>query len=283
MQTNKILVSLSILVLGLLLGACASASAATIASTANIPQITITATDYAFEAPAQIEGGLVSITLVNKGKEPHHAQLARLNDGVTMEQFQAAMQQNPEAALPLISLTGGPSVIDAGGSQEVVVDLAPGHYVVLCFVSDHEGVPHLAQGMITTMEVVENTKQAAAPEIKADATIKLLDFSFAMPAEVKAGHQVWKIVNDGKQPHEITIIKLADGKTMADVGAFMESPHGAPPFTDAGGFQAIDSGKTGWLNLNLQPGNYVAMCHVPDPASGHAHMEMGMIMPFSVK
>lgn len=284
MQPNKLFVSLTILILALLLGACGSAAAATtIASQANIPQITITATDYAFEGPAQIEGGLVSINLVNKGKEPHHAQLAQLNDGVTMEQFQAALQQSPEAALPLVSLTGGPSVVDSGESQEVVVDLAPGHYVWLCFVPDHEGVPHLAHGMIATMEVVENTKQTAAPEIKADATVKLLDFFFIMPAEVKAGHQVWKVVNEGQQPHEITIIKLAEGKTMEDVTAFIQSPHGAPPFTDAGGFQGISSGQSGWLNLNLQPGNYVALCHIPDPASGHAHTELGMVMPFSVK
>jgi uncharacterized cupredoxin-like copper-binding protein len=144
-------------------------------------------------------------------------------------------------------------------------------------------MPHLAKGMMAPMEVVQGSQPADIPEIKADATIKLLDFSFALPAEVKAGKQVWKVVNEGKQVHEIAIIRLGEGKTMEDIAAFMEAPHGTPPFADAGGFQAIDPGDMGWLTLDLQPGNYVALCYVPDPSTGHAHMEMGMVMPFTVK
>jgi hypothetical protein len=63
----------------------------------------------------------------------------------------------------------------------------------------------------------------------------------------------------------------------------MHSPNGAPPFANVGGFQAITPGETGWLNLDLTPGEYVALCYVPDPASGHAHLELGMVMPFRVK
>jgi uncharacterized cupredoxin-like copper-binding protein len=220
--------------------------------------------------------------MVNKGQEPHHVQLARLNDGVTMEQFQTALQQGPEAALPLVTLTGGVGVIASGQSQEVMVELTPGQYVLLCFVSGHDNVPHLAKGMIASMEVVEGTGQARASEIKSAGTVKLLDFSFVLPAEIKAGQQVWQIDNQGGQGHEFILVKLAEGKTMADVAAFMESPHGAPPFEFAGGLQGIAPGASGWLTLDLQPGNYVAMCHIPDPATGHAHTELGMVMPFRV-
>jgi hypothetical protein len=31
--------------------------------------------------------------------------------------------------------------------------------------------------------------------------------------------QVWEIKNDGKQPHEMVLIKLGEGKTMNDVAA----------------------------------------------------------------
>lgn len=283
MLHQKFFLSIVVLLMGVILAACSSAAASTMTSATNIPQITIKATDYAFEAPAKVEAGLVSINLTNDGKEPHHVQLARLNDNVTMDQFQAALQQSPEAAFPLVTFAGGVGVIDPGDKQQVTVELTPGQYVLLCFVASHDGMPHLAKGMMATLEVVKGDKPASKPEIKADTTIKLLDFSFAMPAEVKAGQQVWKVVNDGKQVHEIAIIKLAEGKTMEDVANFMQSMKGEPPFADAGGLQAIDPGDTGWVNLNLQPGNYVAMCHVPDPATGHAHMEMGMVMPFTVK
>lgn len=282
MLHHKFFLTLVVSLMAVVLAACGPAAASTLAP-ANIPQIAIKASDYAFEAPAKVDAGLVSINLTNNGKEPHHVQLARLNDNVTMEQFQAALQQSPEAAFPLVTFAGGVGVIDPGDKQQVTVELTPGQYVLLCFVSGHDGMPHLAKGMMATMEVVKGSEPANKPEIKADATIKLVDFSFAMPAEVKAGQQVWKVVNEGKQVHEIAIIKLAEGKTMEDVANFMQSMAGEPPFADAGGLQAIDPGDTGWINLNLQPGNYVAMCHVPDPATGHAHMEMGMVMPFTVK
>ena len=53
-------------------------------------ELTIVASEYAFEVPEEIPAGTVSIRLENTGQEPHHAQLVRLNDGVTMDQFMAA-------------------------------------------------------------------------------------------------------------------------------------------------------------------------------------------------
>jgi hypothetical protein len=137
--------------------------------------------------------------------------------------------------------------------------------------------------MIRPIEVIASKTQANIAELEIEATVKLLDFSFTLPPEIKAEKQVWKVVNEGQQAHEIDLIKLAKGKTMADVTAFMQAPHGAPPFEDAGGFVAIEPGESGWLHLDLEPGNYVALCYVPDPASGHAHTELGMVMPFIVK
>lgn len=246
-------------------------------------KVIIKAHDYSFEAPTQIEAGLVSINLENEGQEPHHVQLARLNDGVSVEQFQIALQQNPEAALSLVTWAGGPGVVDFGGSQEVTVELTAGTYMLLCFVPSPDGVPHLAKGMVASLEVVDNQDQTGVQPPKADATVKMDDFAFVLPAEIKAGPQVWQIDNQGQQPHEIALIKLAEGKTMEDVGAFMAAPDGPPPFADVGGLQGIDPGESGWVNLNLTSGEYVALCHIPDPVSGKPHTELGMVALFSVK
>lgn len=246
-------------------------------------KVTIKAHDYSFEAPTQIEAGLVSITLENEGQEPHHVQLARLNDGVSPEQFQTALQQNPEAALALVTWAGGPGVVDFGGSQEVTMDLTAGTYMLLCFIPSPDGVPHLAKGMVASLEVVDKQAQTGGQPPKADATVKMNDFVFILPSAIKAGPQVWQVDNQGQQPHEIGLIKLAEGKTIADVSAFMAAPDGVPPFSDVGGLQAIDPGESGWVNLNLTPGEYVALCHIPDPASGKPHTELGMVAAFSVK
>ena len=67
-----------------MLGGCQVITPTATTDTA-IPQYTILASEYAFDVPDKIEAGLVSVTLDNVGHEPHHAQFARLNDGVTME------------------------------------------------------------------------------------------------------------------------------------------------------------------------------------------------------
>lgn len=110
-----------------------------------------------------------------------------------------------------------------------------------------------------------------------------LDFSFTLPSEIKAGVQTWKIVDAGEQPHEMNLIKLADGKTMEDVAHWMHAPEGAPPFANVGGMQGIDPNEAAYLHLDLEPRDYVAICHIPDPASGKPHDALGMVLPFTVK
>ncbi|HXF68661.1 MAG TPA: hypothetical protein VNK89_02545 [Thermoflexus sp.] len=264
--------------LGLVLTGCGTTPA-----TVTVPRIVIKATDYAFDAPAQVNAGLISVRLENDGQELHHAQLARLQDGKTMDDLQAAFAQGEQAAIALLEFVGGPSVLDPGKSQEVVLDLKAGNYVILCFVPSADGVPHLAKGMVRPLQVVAANGQAGAQAPQAVRSVVLKDFGFEMPAEVKAGQQTWEIKNAGPQLHEIVIFQLAPGKTMADVGAFLQSPAGPPPFEAIGGMQALSVGKSAWLVLDLQPGNYVVLCNVPDSASGKAHAELGMIMPFTAK
>jgi hypothetical protein len=38
-----------------------------------------------------------------------------------------------------------------------------------------------------------------------------------------------------------------------------------------------------YMTLDLQAGTYVAVCRVPDPASGTAHEHLGMVKQFTVK
>ncbi|MCB0125986.1 MAG: hypothetical protein KDE58_27205 [Caldilineaceae bacterium] len=250
------------------------------AAVVEIPEITIMAHDFSFSVPAEIEAGLVRIKLEDHGQEPHHVQFARLNDGVTFEQFMAALQKGENEALPLLTFPGGVAPIDPNGVASAILDLAPGNYVLLCLVPSPDGIPHLAKGMIAPVTVVEGGVQASTPEVQ--GTVKLVDFSFVLPSEIKAGKQIWEVVNEGSQLHEINLMKLADGKSMDDVAAWMAKPEGAPPFSNVGGFNGIDAKKVGYMELDLTPGTYVAICHVPDPASGKAHDALGMVMPFTV-
>jgi hypothetical protein len=243
--------------------------------------VTIEATDYAFTAPDTMPGGLVTLRLRNSGREPHHAQLMRLNTGVTVDQFTAALLQGPDAALQLTSLEGGPSVADPGEESEVIVNLPEGQYVLVCFVESPDGVPHLAKGQVRPLRVTAPTMGATPPT--AAQTVTMKDFAFEAPATFPTGRSTVRVVNDGPQPHEMSVVRLADGKSLTDVQQFFLSPAGPPPFQSAGGMQGLGQGGSGFAMLDLQPGNYGLICLIPDPVSGKSHLELGMSAPVSVR
>jgi hypothetical protein len=270
--------------LALVLGCQAAIPSATPAATtppAAVLSVEFDASDYSFSAPATLPTGLVSIRLVNSGHEPHHAQLLRLNDGVTFEQFAGALQQEGESALRLVSGEGGPGTIDPHGTSEVTLDLKPGSYALACFVSGPDGIPHMAKGMLKPLQVAPADAPAqAAPQIKGTFTLK--DFSFDMPDTLPPGPATYKVVNAGRQMHELNVVKLASGKSPEDLLAWEKAPAGPPPFESAGGINAFSADGSGYMTLELQPGSYVAVCRVPDPASGVPHLHLGMLKHFTV-
>lgn len=273
-----------------ILAACGGAAPTTTttptATSQSIPAVTIMAKDFSFAMPDSIQAGMVDVTLINAGAEPHHAQIARLNDGVTFEQFLAALKKGRTggAALSMVKFAGGPDTVDPGKSQEVILNLTEGQYVAICFVSGKDNVPHFAKGMIKTFKVVgpSNQGQVSVPQTNGEVILK--DFSFVLPDSIKtAGSTTLKVTNQGPQPHEMNLLKLAPGKTLKDVMAFFNKPSGPPPFADAGGMGAIAAGASALVKLNLDAGNYVALCFVPDPKTGKSHAELGMVTMFTVK
>lgn len=228
--------------------------------------ITITARDYSFDAPDVVSAGPVSFVLQNEGQEEHHAQFVRLNDGVTLEQFGAALRQGPPAAFPLVTFRGGPSVTRPGQTSfAVTLDLEPGTYMMLCFIESPDGVPHLAKGMVRPFTV--------APPL----TVTLRDFAFEVP-EIRAGVQTLRVVNQGPQPHEMVIARVPADVTPEQIAAALQSPEAPPPFPmeNLSGMQALTAGLSGWVTVDFTPGTYVLLCFVPDPATGLPHLALGM-------
>ena len=250
---------------------------------AKPPEVTITAKEYAFEVPESIGGGVVTLKLSNAGKEAHMAQLVRLNDGVTFDQLKAALQGgDPGAALSLVSVAGGIYTTPPGATQAATLDLKAGDYALMDFGAGDDQVPYMVKGMLQPFKVTAGPSSA---EPASDVAVTLKEYSFEVPTELKAGTHTFKVSNQGAQPHEMLLFKLAEGKTMADAHAFLSNPNpsGPPPGDMAGGALAIGPGMRSWTTVDLTPGNYVAICFIPDSGDGKAHLEHGMIMPLAVK
>ncbi len=263
------------------------------------PMVSVKATDYAFAVAETIKGGMTRLQLDNQGQESHHLQLMRLNDGVTQQQFQEtlqsalqAVQTEGEGALARIfavaSFAGGPASIGPGKQAEAVVNIQPGEYTLLCFIPSPDGVPHLAKGMVKALAVTAASKdQPAEPESK--ATVSLGDFSFSgLPASFSPGKATIKVVNSGKEPHEMAVMRLK-GITVEQFKGMMtappggDAPSGPPPFEDVGGLQAISPNGAGWATLDLTAGEYALICFVPSPANqGAPHVALGMLGSFTV-
>jgi hypothetical protein len=242
---------------------------------------TIYAKDFAFEAPDSIPAGMTNFHLVNEGPNLHHVQLVRLDSGKTAADFEAAMK-NPGPPPRWAVFVGGPNAPDPNASLDATMDLPEGNYVMLCLVDIPANVPHFMKGMVHPFKVVAATgPSAAAPA--SDVSITLADYNFMIKGELTAGKHTIKVENIGPQPHEIEIARLAPGKTMKDLAAWMQAKDGTPPGNAIGGFAAAVPSTIGYVNVDLTPGNYVFICFVPDAKDGKTHADHGMVKEVTVK
>jgi hypothetical protein len=186
----------------------------------------------------------------------------------------------------------------------VILDLAVGDYVLACLIPDADGVPHMAKGMALPVTITD-APASQPPAPTADVSVDLADFKFVnLPDNVKAGKQTWAVTNKGAQLHELALFKLGEGITIDQLIGMVSateatpmpgmaastpaavppqaSPAGAPPVVENDGFAPVSPGYGGWLLLDLEAGNYAALCFVPDIKTGKPHFMLGMQQAFTV-
>lgn len=259
-------------------------AAASAAAPASPNVLSITATDYAFDAPAQIPAGLTTIRVQSNGKEVHQAALIRIEQGKTFADFAAAVQamakQNGPPPAWIVD-AGGPNPPMPNGTSEATEYLAPGTYAIVCFVPSPDGTPHIAKGMMRELTVTPSSG-ASAPAPNADASVTLADYSFTTAAPLTSGHHVIRVTNAGPQSHEVVLVRLAPGKTGQQFAQWVNGMKGPPPGALLGGVAAMAPGDTAYFPADLTPGNYAFVCFVPDSKDGKPHVAHGMIHDFVV-
>ncbi len=235
-----------------------------------IPEVMIEATDAGYMIPAEVPSGVVALKLVGEAE----GFPARLNEGVTLEQANEALSQpSPFAALGLMSLLGGSSTTT---DDRLILDLKPGQHAFLAF--EEGGPPSIHPFM------AGEPGGATAPT--ADVIVDLVDFNFAVPAEISTGPKVWQISNKGEQWHQMSILKLNEGVTVDDLVAMMSAeapPEGEPPYEEIASWSPSSPGETGWVTWDLPPGEYTVFCALPDIAGEMMpHAAKGMVANLTV-
>jgi hypothetical protein len=259
-----------------------SSAAAAVPPTPNV--VTVTAADFAFQAPDTIPAGVTEIRLVNQGPNLHHAQLVRLEQGKTFDDLMVALKaMKPNEGPPAwITMAGGPNAPQVSETSTLIQTLEPGNYALLCFVDIPDHVPHVAKGMVKALTVVPASTPSTAVAPVADVTMQLVDYAFNTTPALTAGRHVIKIENAAQQGHEVFIAQLASGKTVADVEKWMESMQGAPPLKPMGGVAFMAPGTSVLMPVDLPAGNYMLICFVPDAKDGKPHFMKGMVTEIKV-
>ena len=253
--------------------------------------------DYSFQAPDTISAGWTTFRFANKGDDIHYAHIVRLDSGRTVSELVEAYAEAIRTSGPRpkwLKRFGGPGGTAPGDSSAVTQYLEPGSYVWICPVEDSAGNPHFGKGEFRPF-VARAAGTEPAPETSrpvATAEIRLQDFGFAIG--LSAGRHTIRVENAGVEPHDLVLLKLAPGKTVDDVRAWLNPEKArrteqagdpdAPPESVgslAGGIAAIGPGMEAFFDADITSGEYVLACMATAP-DGRSHIEHGMIQPFRV-
>jgi hypothetical protein len=261
--------------------------------------VSLTATEYAISAPDSIPAGWTTFRLANRGEQVHYGHIVGLDPGRTVQDLVGAYLEAIRTSGPRpawVKRFGGPGGTAPGDSSNVTQQLEPGSYVWICPVEDESGTPHFAKGEVLPFVVYTDAPdvagRAAAPP--ADAAIRLVDHAFTVESPLRAGRHTIRVENAGAEPHDFGLLKLAPGRTIEEVRAWLnperarrsDSAQEPPPPLETigsvgGGIAAIAPGMSAYFEANLTPGEYVLFCMVTAP-DGRSHIEHGMIQQLKI-
>ncbi len=238
--------------------------------------------DYAFEAPLEIPSGWTTFRFVNAGPELHHMVLMRLENGHTPTDLLNALRDRKPLS-GIATALGGPNAGEMGVHSNASVELTPGEYVLTCFIPSPDGVPHVFKGMVKPITVRSDVAGAApgAP----DVTVTFTDYAFTVSGEVAAGERTIRTTNDAAatEPHELVLVRLAPGKTVADLNQWLHAMDSPPPGEILGGVTGMDPGQSNVFTANFTPGEYALICPIPSVKDGEPHSMKGMVHQFTVR
>jgi hypothetical protein len=272
----------------------------------GLPEVRVTATADGLQVPGDVTAGTVLFVLDNQSEGFAGISLIQLPEGTTMNEAMAVLGPPPAPegdASPAAGDEASPAAGEedsgpppplfyemtwAGGvfappgaSGEFVVTLTPGEWVL---ASDPES------GIAPVMLEVAG-EATEATDVAADAEITVENFKFTIPDNLVAGDQIWSVTNTGDQPHEMFVTKTPRRLTVEELQILLELPEDELPpegvpnpaeFQDVGGVAPISKDQTVSVELNLEPGAYVAVCFMPDKETGMPHAMKGMAVVFEI-
>ena len=115
---------------------------------------TYVATEFAFEGPDVLPAGDVTLTIDNQGKQMHELALGELLQGKTLDDVHALLKKGLPKKPPTWFKEVGGTGAKPGETGALDAELAPGSYIMLCFVPDKASKEaHVMLGMMKEVTV----------------------------------------------------------------------------------------------------------------------------------
>lgn len=139
--------------------------------------------------------------------------------------------------------------------------------------------------------LLDNLNPVAAEETPSGAqsvAVTLKDFAFEFDEKsVKTGKAtVWKVKNEGKQPHIMVVSKIPEGAKLEELLQSEDTPEGVTDISDSFIFEPGESGDI-TIEEPLEAGRYVFLCFIQDPPddfeNGVPHFAKGMVADFTIE
>lgn len=262
--------------------------------------IEVVARGLTLEAPAEVPSGWTTFRFVNESPMVHFALIERVPDGqglasqqrevapVFQEGLELLAAGDPEAAMAKfgelpewfgqIVFLGGPGLTSPGHVSEATVELAPGTYLIECYVKTggvfHSYNPDPAVfGMVHEFTVTAAT--SGQPQPTADLNLEISSTAgITLSGSPSSGRQTFsvsfidQIVHENFVGHDIHLARLPGDADLAGLEQWMDwsRPDGLQtpaPVEFVGGLNEMPAGSTGYFTVTLEPGEYVLISEVP--------------------
>ncbi len=197
--------------------------------------VVVTATDFAYDMPDEVTGGLVTMTMVNEGVEPHEYALVRSDSQHSADELTAAIDETVRRGgepPKWVEDVGSFGVQSAGVSSSVTRRFEPGSYAFVCFIPGPQNRNHLELGMRQAF-TVSGDSGADSPD--SSAVVTATKEGFEVPP-VPAGEPTLEVRNEGAEPFDFALVRFNPGKDIADVEKWFQGGlKGEAPATFHGG------------------------------------------------
>lgn len=245
--------------------------------------VTFVARDYEFSGPDRIPGGMTTVQLINRGHDLHQIQFIKLPASKTESDFITEITADPSRLPGWAQRRSGPNSVAPGEQAVATIKLEPGAYVLLCGIPDKHGRPHVLLGMLKPIRVEAPVTQQS-PMPRSDLTLTQVDFGFELSQPIKPGKRTIHVLNQGSQAHEVVVVQLARGASVADfIDSFVPGVPVLPAGKPIGGLAGLEGGRDGFFQTDFAPGRYGLICFLPDMITRAPHFARGMMMDLTVQ